>query len=116
AGNFCTNLDDWPQADEDCGAIIVGGTLPGRSGVTDSPAFGQFCRDPPSNFCQSCEPPSLVHISAWFSSITTCGYGDLFVTPKPDGNGLNYARSYTRVFGGTSGATPMVAGLATCLQ
>jgi hypothetical protein len=46
---------------------------------------------------------------AWGSQIVTTGYGDLY-------NGGSLQTRYTAVFGGTSGASPMVAGCALALQ
>lgn len=52
---------------------------------------------------------SRMDVHAWGSEIVTCGYGDLH-------SGGNLQTEYTRNFGGTSGASPMVTGSALCLQ
>jgi serine protease len=52
---------------------------------------------------------SRMDAHAWGSSIVTTGYGDLY-----SGGGTD--TEYTRQFGGTSGASPMVTGSALCLQ
>lgn len=46
-------------------------------------------------------------VQGWGREVTTTGYGDLY---KGD------LASYTRVFSGTSSATPCVAGCAAALQ
>jgi len=51
---------------------------------------------------------SRMDVHAWGSSIVTTGGGDLY-----DGGTLQ--TRYTSTFGGTSGASPMVAGSALCL-
>lgn len=76
----------------DSGAIMVGaGTPTGRSaeGFTN---YG-----------------SRMDVNAWGSSIVTTGYGDLY-------NGGSRETEYTRSFGGTSGASPMIVGSGLCLQ
>jgi hypothetical protein len=52
---------------------------------------------------------SRMDVHAWGSSIVTTGYGDLH------NEGPDYTW-YTDDFGGTSGASPMIAGSALCLQ
>jgi len=52
---------------------------------------------------------SRMDVNAWGSEIVTTGYGDLY-------NGGSLQTLYTSQFGGTSGASPMVAGAALCLQ
>ena len=52
---------------------------------------------------------SRMDANAWGSLIVTTGYGDLF-------NGGTPQRHYTATFGGTSGASPMLAGSALCLE
>ncbi len=52
---------------------------------------------------------SRMDVHAWGSEIVTTGYGDLYT-------GGNLQTEYTASFGGTSGASPMVAGSCLCLQ
>ncbi len=52
---------------------------------------------------------SRMDVHAWGSEIVTTGYGDLY-----DGGTLQ--TRYTQTFGGTSGASPMIAGSALALQ
>lgn len=52
---------------------------------------------------------SRFDVHAWGSSIVTTGYGNLY-------NGGNPRTQYTNSFSGTSGASPMAAGAALCLQ
>lgn len=118
AGNSCFNLDDEPQFDgQDCDAIIVGACFAGRVNQNPPPqGLGRFCRLAFSNHCVQCPPESRVHISAWGHLVATTGYGDLFAPPNAAGTGPNNARAYTRTFGGTSSAAPIISGLVTCLQ
>jgi serine protease len=53
---------------------------------------------------------SRIDCYAWGENITTTGYGDL-----DNGNG-NDNRTYTKQFGGTSGASPIITGAAAILQ
>lgn len=50
-----------------------------------------------------------VDVQAWGREVTTAGYGDLQGGPDP-------TRWYSDQFSGTSSATPIVAGVAACLQ
>jgi len=50
-----------------------------------------------------------IDANGWGQNIVTTGFGDLY-----KGDGIN--EYYTETFGGTSGATPMVAGVAAILQ
>jgi hypothetical protein len=52
---------------------------------------------------------SRMDVHAWGSQIVTTGYGDLY-------NGGTVQTRYTAVFGGTSGASPMIVGSSLCLQ
>lgn len=49
-------------------------------------------------------------LNSWSAGVTTCGYGDLFF-PGGDSN-----RSYTSQYGGSSAATPLVAGVYALVQ
>ena len=105
AGNGGVNLDQplcggyFDRNVQDSGAIIVGAAI----------AHGEYERYP-ENFTSF---GGRVDVQGWGRDITTTGYGDLYkkqAHPKD----LNYW--YTREFGGTSGASPMVAGAAANLQ
>ena len=52
---------------------------------------------------------SRIDLQGWGESIYTSGYGDLFWS-------LGYNNYYTRDFGGTSGASPIVVGAAALVQ
>jgi subtilisin family serine protease len=106
ASNGTENLDDpiykgaFDRSTQDSGAIVVGGGMPpvGPSGPdsdrtpTDTTDYG-----------------SRVDVQGWGDSITTCGYGDLRHSQGPN----NW---YTARFGGTSGASAMVAGGAALIE
>ncbi|MEZ5360440.1 MAG: S8 family serine peptidase [Candidatus Zixiibacteriota bacterium] len=51
-----------------------------------------------------------VNLQGYGREVVTCGYGDLF------NGGLDERQYYTRQFGGTSGAAPMIAGAVAALQ
>ncbi len=103
AGNGSQNLDDpiyaqgngghWPFLPQnDSGAIIVGaGSAGGRSALW----FTNY--------------GATVDLQGWGESVMTTGYGNAFSTFGPD-------LFYTSNFGGTSGASPIVAGSAVLLQ
>lgn len=101
AGNSCANLDDFDD-NGDSGAIVVGACTPG------SP----WCRLTFSNYSRTVPPghSSRIVCCAWGTWVASPGYGDLF---SPDGNPN---RSYSVSFGGTSAATPQVAGMLACAQ
>jgi hypothetical protein len=82
----------------DSGAILVGAGAPpvGSHGVDRS-------RLDFSNY------GSVVDAQGWGYEVTTTGYGCLQGGPSQD-------RWYSHRFGGTSGATPMVAGALACVQ
>ncbi len=87
---------------KDSGAILVGSANPAGSAAARS-------RRSTSNY------GLRVDVQGWGSGIVTSGYGDLY----PGGNPPNAAEKnlwYRRSFGGTSGATPIVAGACAILQ
>ncbi|HEX2540430.1 MAG TPA: S8 family serine peptidase [Caldimonas sp.] len=102
-GNEGTDLDAWTDA--------LGNTPLKRSGQFDSGAIvvgaaessGAHKRSSFSNF------GSRIDCYAWGDSIVAAGYGDL------DGDGSTSA-SYTSRFGGTSGASAILAGAALVLK
>jgi hypothetical protein len=107
AGNSCFDLDDATLEDPidgDSGGIVVGAGSPGFPYYRL--AFSNFYTgDKFANL-----DPDMVHVQAWGTLVTTCGYGDLYY---PDGD---ENRAYTATFGGTSAAAPQIAGLAACVQ
>jgi hypothetical protein len=99
AGNGSVNLDApacngiFDRNVRDSGAIMVGaGSATNRSRLNFS-SYG-----------------SRVDLQGWGQSVVTTGYGDRFF-PNSDNR-----QSYTSVFGGTSSATPIVAGAALSVQ
>jgi subtilisin family serine protease len=115
AGNGWENLDDglydspgpgfpsWWQnpfrrGSGDSGAILVGAGAPPVGGHGTDRSRLNF-----SNYGQA------VDAQGWGLEVVTTGYGHLQDGPNED-------RWYTDTFGGTSGATPMVAGAIACLQ
>lgn len=80
----------------DSGAIIVGAGLPSTLAPEWFTNYG-----------------SRFDVHAWGSSIVTTGYSDLYFNPA---NPADQNKWYTSTFGGTSGASPMVAGSAVALQ
>jgi hypothetical protein len=54
---------------------------------------------------------SRLDLQGWGNDITTTGYGDLF-----DGGDETGARDYTGMFGGTSGASPIVTSAVVAVQ
>jgi serine protease len=106
AGNGAQNLDNtclygapFPSGRADSGAIMVGGS--------EAPG----CADPTlvrSRWVDSTYG-SRVDLQGWAECVTTTGwYGTLF--------GANPNEYYTADFGGTSGASPIVAGAAASLS
>lgn len=75
-------------------AIIVGAN--GGNGSMTAPCWSNY--------------GSRVDLSGWGNSVTTCGYGDLWM------GGTNRNQWYTSVFNGTSSATPIVTGAGNDLQ
>ena len=105
AGNGGENLDDEVyrgvfNRNHDSGAILVGaGFVP----ASFSDEGADRTRTDESNY------GSRVDVQGWGRAIVTCGYGDIRL-----GQGQN--NFYTAKFGGTSGASAMVAGAAAVLQ
>ena len=119
AGNGAENLDDplyntpkvgfpssWTnpfnRANRDCGAVLVGAGAPppGTHGFDHGPDRSRLDF---SNFGAS------VDAQGWGAQVTTTGYGWLQGGPSQD-------EWYMDQFGGTSGASPIVAGALACLQ
>jgi len=108
AGNGSQNLDaamyssgnggHWPfLLANDSGAIIIGaGCNPGGSSTDRSRLWF-------SNY------GATVDLQGWGENVFTCGYGDRF-----SAEGLN--SYYTSSFGGTSSASPIVAGACVLVQ
>jgi len=110
--NGAEDLDDdqwdgrFDRTRRDSGAILVGGGCSPHSGLA-----------PRSWFPSGSSYGSRVDVQGWYDSIvtTTNGdydgyYADLYF---PDGDGR---QAYTSSFSGTSGASPMVAGVAAAAQ
>jgi len=93
AGNGRVNLDSascqgkFNRRSRDSRAIIVGAGSSANHSRLNFSSFG-----------------SRVDVQGWGENIITTGYGDAFPPDPP-----KEQRSYTRTFGGTSGATPIVA-------
>jgi subtilisin family serine protease len=81
----------------DSGAILVGAGAPARDGFVDRSRLWF------SNY------GSRVDVQGWGAGVATLDYGDL-----QDCDAV--ARKYTNAFGGTSSASPVVAGAAIALQ
>ncbi len=97
AGNGSVDLDAaayarlFERGFRDSGAILVGASLATRRAPTCWSNFGQ-----------------RVDGHAWGQKVVTTGFGDLFAGAED--------RWYTSLFGGTSSATPIVAGVVANLQ
>jgi hypothetical protein len=106
AANGGTNLDDpaysglFNRGVRDSGAIMVGaGSAPGCT----PPAHARLsAANWGSNY------GSRVDVQGWGECVTTTGYGYLYGTAVPN-------QRYTAWFGGTSSASPMIAGAAADL-
>ena len=101
AGNGYQNLDSaayggvFSGARADSGAIVVGaGGAPGCSGARTRLGFSNY--------------GARVDVQGWGECVTTTGYGDLQNT--------THNASYTKAFGGTSSASPIVASAAASLS
>ncbi|MDM7917004.1 MAG: S8 family serine peptidase, partial [Candidatus Eisenbacteria bacterium] len=97
AGNGGANLDDpglggkFDRHVRDSGAVMCGAGRPTNLGAESFSNYGE-----------------RVSLQAWGSSVVTTGYGDL--------QGGDPDVRYTANFGGTSSATPMVAGVVASLE
>lgn len=105
AGNGAENLDDAIyqgrfNRNHDSGAIMVGAGFVPANFSTEGP---DRTRTDESNY------GARVDVQGWGRAIATCGYGDIKL-----GQGEN--NFYTTKFGGTSGASAMIAGAAAILQ
>jgi hypothetical protein len=106
AGNGNVNLDQaacnsrFDRTQRDSGAIIVGAGGP-AGGTTDRQRL---------NFSSY---GSRVDVQGWGGGVVTTAYGDSYVDPDDP---TNPNRWYTDTFGGTSSASPTVAGAAANLQ
>lgn len=102
AANGAVNLDDPVYGgvfDIDVGAIVVGGGYPPSYGEPRAWAGSDYGRG--------------VHVQGWYTDIVTAGgspYTDLFF-PRADER-----QAYTAAFGGTSGASALVAAMAAVVQ
>lgn len=83
-------------------AVLVGAGAPieGLHGSQHGPVRSRL---PFSNYGEA------IDVQGWGEEVTTTGYGDLY-------RGSNQNEWYTRSFGGTSSASPIVAGAIACLQ
>jgi subtilisin family serine protease len=105
AGNGSENLDDEIyqgrfNRNHDSGAIMVGAGFVPASFSTEG---ADRTRTDESNY------GARIDVQGWGRAIATCGYGDI----KLDQGENNF---YTAKFGGTSGASAMLAGAAAVLQ
>jgi hypothetical protein len=105
AGNGGVNLDQaachrlFDRTFRDSGAIFVGAG--GAPGSRDRQRLSYSCYG------------NRLDVQGWGEAIVTTGIGDLYKNPDDQDN-RNFW--YTREFGGTSGAGPIVAGAAINLQ
>src|SRR5262249_810000 len=106
ASNGSENLDDpiyngvFNRANRDSGAIVVGAGMPPE---------GIYGPGPDRSPTATTDFGSRVDVQGWGDSITTCGYGD--IRHNEGQNNL-----YTGRFGGTSGASAMVAAAAAVIE
>jgi subtilisin family serine protease len=86
----------------DSGAILVGAGSPppGTNGADHGPNASRLSF---SNY------GACIDAQGWGEEVTSAGYGDL--TNVDDEN-----TAYTRIFSGTSSASPMITGVIACLQ
>jgi len=106
ASNGSENLDDpiyagvFNRAIQDSGAIMVAAGMPPE---------GVYGPGPDRTPAATTDYGSRIDVQGWGDSIATCGYGDL----RRD-QGQNSL--FTGRFGGTSGASAMVAGAAALIE
>ncbi len=104
AGNGSQNLDDavylnrFDRTVRDSGAILVG------AGAPPSGAYG-----PDRSRLGFSNYGAIVDAQGWGREVTTTGYGNLQ-------GGSNKNEWYTKLFSGTSSASPIVVGAVACLQ
>lgn len=103
------------------GAVVVGACWPGMNIFPDpcTQAFWRYCKLGFSNYSDPEDALATVHLCAWGTGIATTGYGSLFVGANgtdPLDPRTNNLRKYSNDFNGTSGAAPIITGLAACLQ
>ncbi len=120
AGNGAEDLDDvlydtpdphfptgWAnpfrRAGIDSGAIVVG------AGAPPPGTHGAVHHGPDRSRLDFSNWGALVDAQGWGREVTTAGYGDLQGGPDED-------LWYTDTFGGTSSASPIVAGAIACVQ
>ncbi len=100
------------------GALIVGACWPGQQVIPNNPG-GAYCRLAFSCWFDGETENAAVDVMSWGTAITTTGYGALFngqTAPGTPPLEVDRLRDYTAGFNGTSGATPMIAGVVACLQ
>ncbi len=113
AGNGSMNLDSplyggrFDPAVRDSGAIMVGASEV-ESGTTPSGALSLTTNHEPACFSNY---GSRVDVHAWGGGIWSLGYGD-----GESNNGADERQWYTGSFGGTSGASAIVAGAVAAIQ
>jgi hypothetical protein len=92
----------YDRVNRDCGAIVVGAGAPppGTHGRDHGPDRSRLDF---SNY------GACVDAQSWGREVTTCGYGDLQ-------GGEDEDLWYTDQFSGTSSASPIVVGVAGCVQ
>lgn len=116
AGNGAESLDD-TLYDRPMSSFGTGWSNPFRRGAYDSGAILVGAGAPSPGDHQEPDRSRLsfsnygdsVDAQGWGDAVVTCGYGDLRDDPDEDVR-------YTRRFGGTSGASPIVVGAIACLQ
>jgi hypothetical protein len=100
------------------GALIVGASWPGQQLFPINPG-GSYCRLAFSCWHAGDDALAVVDLMSWGTGIATTGYGATFngqTAPGTPALEVDRLRDYTGGFNGTSGATPMIAGLVACLQ
>jgi len=104
AGNECSDLSNAENLG-DSGGFVVGACSPGWPYYRLS--FSNFYTG--GNW-QPGGDGNTVQVSAWGEVVASTGYGDVYFAEG------DHNRAYTAIFGGTSAATPQIAGLVACLQ